>query len=1164
MSSKTIYIIISLCYAFFAGIIADMLFPGGAVALPYLWGISSLGLILVAAALFLMALDVIGKKWWHLPIAISILFIFGYTRHLSARAVPDKKVATVNITESGDVKVSGSLVFNDTSRIQLVKMSENSKDLTIQISGELNARVPEQDKKGLTKLNSKNKWEFRILKTPVKSPPIDIKASDPVGKIYKVETSFNQITKISCIEGSGPAELRVYKTANHASAFSRKGQNKPAVTILGRITRDPYVYSSRAALQITPDFIQYENGGPFYKSEGGDVRVFVYPQDEDYKRLARTSAYGYYVQAHGELRKPLGPANPGDFDQKTYMQNHNLFGTLFISNYENGNPGISAVKNANGELAKGNPLVEFSLNLRDKMLYVIKQTLPMPNSAFIGAVTLGMRYGLVDKPCFLSDFYKKNKEGISHEEYENSEEVHSGCQETIADEFKRSGVNHVLAVSGLHVTIITAMFIGIFSLLKIPKKMFVPITVFALVVFAIITGARPSTLRAVIMNSLTILAWAYLQRGLRSAALLGVGISAFLILIHNPLMIVDPSFTLSFGAILSLVLLTGPAYEQLSRLRGNQFLVFILFVVISTVLAIKKFALFYTGSFVVVWCVVWLMIFYLAKVLEDKLKIKIIGDSGFQDLPTGFSTFFAAQFAIQIGMMIPLTAVYFMRWPFGGMFANIIAIPLIGVVIQLGMIGGLLGLIPGIGIYLALVLGAANWLFSMIFLFISHSVAASFPFPFVKKYPIWALVIYYSLCLAFVYKKQLMEFLRNSLEKINLAQKWHARVVVVVLFLLLSVPLLFGRNPDKDKLKISVLSVRYGSSVLVQTPNGANLIFDGGAVVHGQRGFNNAIRTILPFLGRKGILKLDAAVLMSPNIQRSSGIAEIVNEIRVKKLFVPDSIFGVNSKMSQPEFEKFVLNGKEYSGPETLKFSKIYKALIKDEAWPERLSLLKALRGRGKSFLNDWADLSVQILPLKTGQKIWEETGPEGKKLVIETLHPDNHVFDRKIMDNNSPVIKISYGDFSALLTGDLHYDGQKYLSKTDNNLKANVFFVPGHGTHLPSGSFRSIQRELKDELYTGLMPLVEKVSPEVVVLEYGDPRSVLPETYRDARTAYELTYKFLKDNFPDKRVLSTSKDQAILITSNGEGFDLITQAESQPDSGETIGEGAADIGYAF
>ena len=89
-------------------------------------------------------------------------------------------------------------------------------------------------------------------------------------------------------------------------------------------------------------------------------------------------------------------------------------------------------------------------------------------------------------------------------------------------------------------------------------RRYVPLIILALVVFAIITGARPSSLRAVIMNSLFLLTWAYLDQSLRSSALLGVPVAAFLILLQNPLVIVDPSFTLSFGAILSLALLTGP------------------------------------------------------------------------------------------------------------------------------------------------------------------------------------------------------------------------------------------------------------------------------------------------------------------------------------------------------------------------------------------------------------------------------------------------------------------------------------------------------------------------------------------------------------------------------------------------------------------------------
>ena len=167
------------------------------------------------------------------------------------------------------------------------------------------------------------------------------------------------------------------------------------------------------------------------------------------------------------------------------------------------------------EPRKGNGLVEFSLYLRDEMVRVIKQTTPQPNSAFHGALTLGLRYGMQNTVSIASDTYDSAIVAPLVNLGKDTDLL-------IADEFRASGINHVLAVSGLHVTIITIMFIGIFVMLKVSKKVYVPFIIFALVVFAIITGARPSTLRAVIMNSLFLLTWGYMSEGVRASALLGV------------------------------------------------------------------------------------------------------------------------------------------------------------------------------------------------------------------------------------------------------------------------------------------------------------------------------------------------------------------------------------------------------------------------------------------------------------------------------------------------------------------------------------------------------------------------------------------------------------------------------------------------------------------
>jgi hypothetical protein len=229
---------------------------------------------------------------------------------------------------------------------------------------------------------------------------------------------------------------------------------------------------------------------------------------------------------------------------------------------------------------------------------------------------------------------------------------------------------------------------------------------------------------------------------LRSSVLLGVPVAAFLILLHNPLVLVDPSFTLSFGAILSLGLLTTPSLDLLQRLKGNQFVLFVLVAVGATVLGIRHWALLVTPQFLLPAGTLVAVLF----VLAGRLQAKGWGISeriNYGIIPEGPGAFFAAQFAIQLGMMIPLSVFYFCRWPFAGAYSNLIAIPLIGVNVQLGAIGGLLGLIPGVGIYLALLLGAANWVFSCVFLWIAHASSEWWPYPFIRRPGLLFVATYY-------------------------------------------------------------------------------------------------------------------------------------------------------------------------------------------------------------------------------------------------------------------------------------------------------------------------------------------------------------------------------------------------------------------------------------
>lgn len=122
----------------------------------------------------------------------------------------------------------------------------------------------------------------------------------------------------------------------------------------------------------------------------------------------------------------------------------------------------------------------------------------------------------------------------------------------VKDTFSASGLAHLLALSGLHVGILT----GCFSLFLIPmllcghRKLSMALTIGALWFFAIMTGLSPSVVRAVIMGSILLLSF-MLER--RTSPLNALSLAAILILLFDPGAILMPGFQLSFIGVLSIL-----------------------------------------------------------------------------------------------------------------------------------------------------------------------------------------------------------------------------------------------------------------------------------------------------------------------------------------------------------------------------------------------------------------------------------------------------------------------------------------------------------------------------------------------------------------------------------------------------------------------------------
>lgn len=120
----------------------------------------------------------------------------------------------------------------------------------------------------------------------------------------------------------------------------------------------------------------------------------------------------------------------------------------------------------------------------------------------------------------------------------------------VNDRFVRSGLAHLLAISGMHVGLIAAALLLVATAARVPRRRAVLFTIAVTWAYLLVIGAPSSALRSAIMLSLALLAL-LVQRPSSSAAI--VAAAAFAILAIRPLAILDPGFQLSFTGVIAII-----------------------------------------------------------------------------------------------------------------------------------------------------------------------------------------------------------------------------------------------------------------------------------------------------------------------------------------------------------------------------------------------------------------------------------------------------------------------------------------------------------------------------------------------------------------------------------------------------------------------------------
>lgn len=123
----------------------------------------------------------------------------------------------------------------------------------------------------------------------------------------------------------------------------------------------------------------------------------------------------------------------------------------------------------------------------------------------------------------------------------------------VEDQYRKTGVVHILSISGLHVMMVYSIFMIIFyPILFLPKGKFIRIFVCltSIWVYAFFVGFQPPVLRSALMISIYYLAIAFNRKPNIYHTL---AVSAFILLLINPNFLFDVGFQLSFSAVFFIV-----------------------------------------------------------------------------------------------------------------------------------------------------------------------------------------------------------------------------------------------------------------------------------------------------------------------------------------------------------------------------------------------------------------------------------------------------------------------------------------------------------------------------------------------------------------------------------------------------------------------------------
>jgi len=479
--------------------------------------------------------------------------------------------------------------------------------------------------------------------------------------------------------------------------------NGQEVEIKGMVSANPEVKDKSTHIRLSASQLNGEE-------VTGDALLFV-PRYPEYD-------YGDVLRVEGKLETP---PQLDDFDYKGYLENQGIYATMLY-------PDIEIL-----ETGQGFKPLAWVYSLKNSLSQTIAQVMPEPQASLAQGVVLGIRYNI---------------------------------PQPIKDDFARTGTVHLLAISGLHLSIMAGILLSI-GLRLFGKKRYIYIWLALGIIwlYALITGLNPPVVRGAIMASLFLSAELL---GRQRTAITSLAFAAAIMAGVDPAILWDAAFQLSFLGMAGLIFIAPPLMS-----------------------------------------------------LGRKVDKVTIGEEG---VGASLATIVTDSFSVTLAATIavwPVVAHYFGIVSFVGPLATFLALPALPALIVLGAVGGLVGLafLP-----IAQGIGWLAWLFASYMLLIVRGFASlDLSATEVSTVNTPLIASYYVILAAVIWlvsNRRLLPQAANWLKEgatksTDLVSRLPLRWVMPPLLIMAVLVTAAAATIPDDKLRVSFLDVGQGDAILI-------------------------------------------------------------------------------------------------------------------------------------------------------------------------------------------------------------------------------------------------------------------------------------------------------------------------------------------------------------